>query len=103
MAERRRERRREQKEPPAPRKEQRKDKQTKFVIAAQDLDATPEQLETIKGTLLKNAVNALKDFKTVEGQAIARPDVAVEFFSLSFSLSFSLGIGEPDRLAGPTR
>ena len=103
MAERRRERRRQQKEPSPPRKQQRKDKQTKFVIAAQELDATPEQLEAIKGTLLKTAVNALKDFKRVDGGALERPEIGVEFFSLSFSLSFSLAIGEPDELLGPTR
>ena len=104
MPERRRERRREQKEPTGTRRQDAsQEKQTKFVISASDLAATPEEIQDIKSALLRSAVNVLKDFRTTTGEAVARPQVSTELFSLSFSLSFSLGFGEAEELAQPTR
>ena len=103
MAERRRERRREQGEPAPRRQETRQDKETRFIIAAKDLAAQPEEIEQIKSALLKNAVSTLKNFRTAEG-AVVQPEISAAFFSLSFSLSFSLGFGRPEELVGgPTR
>jgi hypothetical protein len=93
MAERRRERVRKKgdgvkAEPP--RKETKKSKATKFIIDAGELLASPEDVEKVKSALLRSAVDQLKGFKAVSGDAL-RPNIGVEFFSLSFSLSFSLG------------
>lgn len=103
MPERKRKRQRIRKEPTPPRHETKQEKQTKFIISAGELAATPEQLEEIKSTLLKNAVAALGRYRTPAGDALARPNIDVEFFSLSFSLSFSLGFGLSEELISPAR
>jgi hypothetical protein len=72
--------------------ETKKGKQTKFVLDLGDIAATPEQIEDLRSGLLKNSIALLKSAKlaTVAGQDI-RPKIGVEAFSVSFSVSFSLG------------
>ncbi|CAN5566547.1 hypothetical protein BH10BAC5_BH10BAC5_20100 [soil metagenome] len=73
-------------------RETKQGKQTKFVLDVGDMVATPEQIEAIKSSILKNAMVELKKINVagVKGDAI-RPKIGAEFFSLSFSMSFSLG------------
>ena len=93
MAERKKERKRQKVEDPVePRsRETKQGNQTKFVIGVDNLKATPDEIDNIKSALLKQAVTQLKDFRSTKGGVLERPNIGVEFFSLSFSLSFSLG------------
>ena len=72
--------------------ETKKGKQTKFVLDVGDITATPEQIEDLKSNLLKSSIDLLRraNISTESGEP-ARPKVGVELFSVSFSVSFSLG------------
>lgn len=71
--------------------ETKKGKQTKFVVDLGDVKATDDKLDDIKSSLLKTAIAQVKGLTTTSGDKVQRPEVGVELFSMSFSMSFSLG------------
>lgn len=71
--------------------EKKSGKQTKFIIDAGDIKVTAAELEKMRSALLKSAVLTLKNAKTSKGKPAEAPQIGIEMFSMSFSLSFSLG------------
>ena len=72
--------------------ETKKGKQTKFILDVGDISATPEQIEDLRSAILKNSIDLLRTQHLVgaAGEEV-RPKIGVEMFSVSFSVSFSLG------------
>jgi len=72
--------------------ETKKGKQTKFVLDVGDIAFTPDQLEEVRSDILKNSLKLIRDkHLTSLSGAEVRPKIGVEEFSVSFSVSFSLG------------
>jgi hypothetical protein len=67
-------------------------KQTKFVLDVGDIEADADQIEELRSSILKNSIQLLRDrnIRAASGEAL-RPKIGVELFSVSFSVSFSLG------------
>lgn len=72
--------------------ETKKGKQTKFVLDIGNVEVDQDQVEELRSEILRNSIQLLKSrgLTTATGEA-PRPKIGVELFSVSFSVSFSLG------------
>lgn len=72
--------------------EKKQGKQTKFLLDIGVVNIDPDEVEELRSEILRSSIQLLKTrgFKNLSGES-PRPKIGVESFSVSFSVSFSLG------------